>query len=139
LGWNVSDWTKMKPIDFSVYSTHLDDFSRATYIPFHRADPLVKRNHRGKLLKLAAVVHFLGWYIQIHPGHGIYEGAKPAVMQSIGGALTSAPLFAYYEGLWFIGLNKGLQDQTKALVDQYSIDLCKNGLNMRACADYDLN
>jgi len=94
--------------------------------------------NRGKALKLAGLVHFLGWYVQIHPGHGIYEGAKPAIMTSIGGALTSAPLFAYYEGLWFIGLNKGLQEETRVLVDQYSIELCKNGLNMRACGDYDL-
>lgn len=82
---------------------------------------------------------FVGWYVQIHPGHGIFEGAKPAVLQSIGGALTSAPLFAYYEGLWFIGLNKGLQEETKLLVDQYTVELCKKGINMRACADYDLN
>lgn len=78
--------------------------------------------------------------MQIHPGHGIFEGAKPAAMASLGGALTSAPLFAYYEGLWFIGVNKELQDRTKVLVDQYSIDLCKSGLYyVKACENYDLN
>jgi len=80
----------------------------------------------------------LGWYVQIHPGHGIYEGAKPAVLQSIGGALTAAPLFAYYEGLWWMGLNKGLQLETKLLVDEYTVDLCRNGAKMRACRDYGL-
>jgi hypothetical protein len=60
-------------------------------------------------------MHCLGWYVQIHPGHGIL-------------------------GLWFIGaVNKELQDRTKVLVDQYSIDLCKSGFDMNAYADYDLN
>lgn len=90
----------------------------------------------GRALKLASIIHFLGWYVQIHPGHGIFEGAKPAVMQSIGGALTSAPLFAYYEGLWYLGLNKELQDSTKALVDVYSKQMCDNGASMRACSNY---
>mmetsp|Transcript_16327 Transcript_16327/g.20665 ORF Transcript_16327/g.20665 Transcript_16327/m.20665 type:complete len:258 (-) Transcript_16327:2-775(-) len=90
----------------------------------------------GRALKIAAVVHFLGWYVQIHPGHGVYEGAKPAVLQSVGGALTSAPLFAYYEGLWFLGLNKDLQQETKLLVDVYTKELCDSGVTMRACADY---
>lgn len=93
----------------------------------------------GKLLKVAGLLHFFGWYVQIHPGHGIYEGATPAAANNLGAALTSAPLFAYYEGLWFVGLNKQLQDQTKVLVDEYSIKLCKDGFNMRACGDYDLN
>jgi uncharacterized membrane protein YGL010W len=88
---------------------------------------------------MAAILNVLGWYVQIHPGHGIYEGAKPAVLQSVGGALTSAPLFAYYEGLWYMGLNKGLKDETKLLVDKYSIDLCKQGVRMRACSDYDFS
>ena len=90
----------------------------------------------GKALRFAFIVHVAGWYVQVHPGHGIFEGAKPAVMQSIGGALTSAPLFAYYEGLWVLGLNKELQEKTKALVDVYTKQMCDNGEVMRACADY---
>jgi len=93
----------------------------------------------GKALKLGAFVHFLGWYVQIHPGHGHFEGATPAATKSLGGALSSAPLFAFYEGLWFVGLNKELQDRTKELVDIYTIELCKSGEHLRACADYDLN
>lgn len=90
----------------------------------------------GRALKLALWVHILGWYVQIHPGHGVFEGAKPAILQSIGGALTSAPLFAYYEGLWFLGLNKDLQLETKVLVDIYTKELCDSGVTMTACADY---
>lgn len=89
-----------------------------------------------KVLKMYTLVHFFGWYVQIHPGHLIYEGAKPAIFDSLGGAFTSAPLFAFYEGLWFMGIKTELQDQTKLLVDEYTQVICEKNENaMRACAD----
>eukprot|EP01083_Nonionella_stella_P281622 958277_1 len=93
----------------------------------------------GRLMKMAVAAHFLGWGVQIGPGHAYFEGATPAALKSFGGALSAAPLFAYYEGLWFLGLNTKLQQRTQELVDQYTVDLCRNGENMRVCAEYDLN
>jgi len=92
--------------------------------------------NRYHSLKIAACIHFLGWYIQIHPGHYIIEGAVPAITQSFGSALTSAPLFAFYEGLWFLGIRKTLQIQTLILVDQYTRTLCMSGkpVVLRACS-----
>jgi len=87
----------------------------------------------GRLLWFALALHVFSWYIQIHLGHKIYEGAQPAVMQSLGGALTVAPLFAFYEGLWLVGVNKNLQNETLQLVDKYTIDLCSSGVEMRVC------
>lgn len=87
----------------------------------------------GTLLKYALLLHVLAWYVQIHPGHAVIEGAKPAVLDSFGGALTSAPLFAFYEGAWLLGINKGLQERTNALVAQYTADLCAAGKSMRVC------
>ena len=95
-----------------------------------------KSVHRGNLFKRAGIIHLFGWYVQIHLGHGIFEGAKPAVLSSVGGALTSAPLFAFYEGLWFLGLNKQLQDETKILVDKYTKEMCLAGSKMRICSKY---
>ena len=89
----------------------------------------------GKLLKYALWLHVLAWYIQIHPGHAVIEGAKPAVLDSFGGALTSAPLFAFYEGVWLLGINKGLQERTNALVAEYTAELCAAGASMRVCAN----
>ena len=97
-----------------------------------------RRSSTRQCLKIAAFVHMVGWYVQIHPGHYIIEGAAPAVTKSFGGALTSAPLFAFYEGLWFLGIRKDLQKQTLILVDQYTRELCKSGtggvLRLRACS-----
>jgi len=88
----------------------------------------------GRLLKMAALVHFLAWYVQIHPGHGIFEGAAPAITKSFGGAMTSAPLFAFYEGLWFLGIHTDLQQQTQILVEEITAQMCEAGANMRICS-----
>jgi len=89
----------------------------------------------GNALKFAFVVHVLCWYVQIHLGHRIIEGAQPAVLQSLGGALSVAPLFAFYEGLWFLGINKDLQESTRLLVEEYTQELCaERGVDaMQAC------
>ncbi len=92
----------------------------------------------GRLMTFAAILHVWSWYVQIHLGHKIFEGAQPAVMQSLGGALTVAPLFAFYEGLWLVGINRDLQKQTMRLVDKYTIDLCNSGVDMRVCKSLSL-
>lgn len=52
----------------------------------------------------------------------------------MGGALTSAPLFAFYEGLWLLGINGELQVKILELVDVYTRELCESGeVVMRAC------
>ena len=92
----------------------------------------------GRLMTFAIIVHVLSWYVQIHLGHKLFEGAQPAVMQSLGGALTVAPLFAFYEGLWLAGINKDLQNETLRLVDKYTIELCSSGVEMRVCKSLSL-
>ena len=87
----------------------------------------------GRVLKWASLAHILAWYVQIHPGHKISEGGQPALMQSLGGALYSAPLFAFYEGIWFVGLRWQFQQQVLALVADYTKELCEAGAAMRVC------
>jgi uncharacterized membrane protein YGL010W len=64
----------------------------------------------------------------------VIEGAQPALMQGLGGALSSAPLFAFYEGLWFFGIRQGFHAQVEELVMEYTKKLCEEGVIMRACA-----
>jgi uncharacterized membrane protein YGL010W len=87
----------------------------------------------GRLLRLAGLLHAMAWYLQIHPGHRIIEGAQPAVLQSVGGALFTGPLFAFYEGIWYVGLRKEFQRRVLTLVDEYTRELCAKGVPMRAC------
>lgn len=44
-----------------------------------------------------------------YPGHGMAEGVKPALVDSLAQALGVAPLFAFYEGLWFAGFAPDLK------------------------------
>ena len=88
------------------------------------AKPTIEWYGTGKALRFGLAVHVFCWYIQIHLGHEIIEGAKPAVLNGLGGALSVAPLFAFYEGLWLLGINQQLQESTQLLVDQYTQELC---------------
>lgn len=89
----------------------------------------------GDLIKRALLAHVFAWYIQIHIGHKILEGAQPAVLASLGGALSSAPLFAFYEGLWYVGIQKELQQETLARVAELTAKICQEGgeAAMRVC------
>eukprot|EP00927_Polykrikos_kofoidii_P032541 TRINITY_DN27692_c0_g2_i1.p1 TRINITY_DN27692_c0_g2~~TRINITY_DN27692_c0_g2_i1.p1 ORF type:complete len:230 (-),score=33.64 TRINITY_DN27692_c0_g2_i1:36-686(-) len=70
-----------------------------------------------KIWHVAFVLHLVSWYMQIHPGHGIYEGRKPALVDSFFQSLTLAPLFVVYEMMWWMGIDPhGLQPQVAVLV-----------------------
>jgi uncharacterized membrane protein YGL010W len=88
----------------------------------------------GRLLWKSFIIHIISWYIQIHVGHHIVEGATPASLVNLGAALTAAPLFAFYEGIWFCGLRQQLQQQVIAQVAIYTEQLCASGANLRVCA-----
>lgn len=87
----------------------------------------------GALLSKAFIVHILSWYIQIHLGHQILEGATPASLVNLGAALTSAPLFAFYEMIWYLGYRLSLQQQVLQQVAIYTEQLCTAGANLRVC------
>eukprot|EP00533_Pseudo-nitzschia_delicatissima_P004321 CAMPEP_0116103784 /NCGR_PEP_ID=MMETSP0327-20121206/14076_1 /TAXON_ID=44447 /ORGANISM="Pseudo-nitzschia delicatissima, Strain B596" /LENGTH=246 /DNA_ID=CAMNT_0003595931 /DNA_START=306 /DNA_END=1046 /DNA_ORIENTATION=- len=154
------NYANFMAICYTLYYFSIDPLGAALYAPFiyamytsavklrqtdqAEAEKALKANGNnsgvewygtGKALRFALMVHFFCWYIQIHPGHAIIEGAKPAVLTGLGSALSTAPLFAFYEGLWLLGINKGLQESTQLLVDEYTQELCtKHGIDfMRAC------
>ena len=52
--------------------------------------------------KWALALHVFCWYMQLHPGHALLEGRKPALLDSFVQSLTLAPLFVWYEALWFV-------------------------------------
>ena len=61
------------------------------------------------------------------------EGSQPALVQSLGGALTSAPLFAFYEGVWALGVRRDMQQDVLTRVHDMRRDLCAQGVQMRKC------
>lgn len=87
------------PVLYGMYVTAANLVARDQQAAHKKQDDASSWVGTGRLLKYALWLHALAWYIQIHPGHAVIEGAKPAIMDSFGGALTSAPMFAFYEGV----------------------------------------
>lgn len=110
----------------------------ASAVKWYRADQKAAAKKSwtgtGKLIRRAWLWHSVGWYMQIHPGHKIFEGAQPAIMESLGGALTSAPLFAFHEGIWWVGLRQDMHQKVVLRVDELRHQLCEHGANMRQCS-----
>lgn len=88
----------------------------------------------GQPLRIAVVTQIVCWYVQIHWGHTIIEGAQPALLASVGGAFSVGPLFAFYEGLWYLGIHTQLQHTTHVLIDHYTTELCAgDSAILKAC------
>eukprot|EP00299_Pterocystis_sp_00344_P017536 c8785_g1_i3.p1 GENE.c8785_g1_i3~~c8785_g1_i3.p1 ORF type:complete len:104 (+),score=19.86 c8785_g1_i3:262-573(+) len=60
---------------------------------------------------IGVVTQIVGWYMQIHPGHLIFEGRKPALMDSFFQSLVLAPLFVWYEILFQFGLFRSFKKE----------------------------
>ena len=43
--------------------------------------------HSISLCRVAGMLHLLAWYMQLHPGHAIFEGKKPALLDGLVQAL----------------------------------------------------
>lgn len=56
----------------------------------------------------------LSWYMQIHPGHFVYEKRKPALIDSLFQAFSTGPLFVWLDGLFLLGY----RPQLKAAVEE---------------------
>ena len=65
----------------------------------------------------AAVVHALSWAVQVVVGHGAIEGRRPALVDSFAQSVVLAPLFAWFEFLFFCGYRPGLKADVDAGVE----------------------
>jgi uncharacterized membrane protein YGL010W len=63
--------------------------------------------------KYALALHVLGWYMQIHPGHIILEKRRAALLDSFFQSLILAPLFVWFEFLFFLGFFPEFQRELK--------------------------
>jgi uncharacterized membrane protein YGL010W len=67
---------------------------------------------------VALVLHILAWYMQIHPGHAIFEKRKPALLDSFAQSIIMAPLFVWYEVLFFLGYDKEFKKRLDMKVEE---------------------
>ena len=66
----------------------------------------------------ALALHVLSWYMQIHPGHGIFEKRAAALTDNFFGGLSLGPLFAWYEVLFTLGWNPQLREKLQIVIDR---------------------
>lgn len=67
----------------------------------------------------------VGWGMQIIPGHAYYEQVKPALLDSLSQAFGVAPLFAFYEGIFYLGYAQSLKHAVDVLVAEHRAQMCK--------------
>eukprot|EP00873_Tetraselmis_striata_P040999 jgi/Tetstr1/461263/TSEL_006391.t1 len=66
---------------------------------------------------IALAVHVFSWYMQIHPGHGVFEKRRPALLDSFFQSLVMANLFVWMELMFFLGYRPGLHAAVIQRVD----------------------
>jgi len=89
---------------------------------------------RWKIWHIAHILHALAWYMQLHPGHKVFEGVKPALVDSLVQSLAVAPLFAFYEGIWAAGLAPELQQQVIDHVAARRLQMCSVVPDLSFCS-----
>ena len=55
----------------------------------------------------------LSWIVQVHFGHTMAEKRRPALMDSFFQSLVLAPLFVWFEFLFFVGYKTALRDDVQ--------------------------
>lgn len=61
----------------------------------------------------ATAAHVLSWVMQVHFGHNLAEKRRPALLDSFFQSLVLAPLFVWFEVLFFVGYRPALQREVQ--------------------------
>lgn len=75
----------------------------------------------------ALALHVFSWYMQLHPGHGIFEKRAAALNDNFIKGTAMGPLFAWMEVLFFLGWNPALKQRIHDLA-HYNIAVWKESL-----------
>ena len=64
----------------------------------------------------------------------VFEGVKPALVDSLAQAFGVAPLFAFYEGLWFAGFAPQMAERVAILVREQRASMCVDDSSLAFCS-----
>jgi len=132
-GAAAASWPKGKQAWWMNLSTPLFLFYALYYVAFDRvvgtlaaaiyfvvylsANALVyaEKRHKGAVpqgtsWRVAVAMHAVSWALQVIVGHGLFEGRKPALFESLWQAFSMAPLFVVYETLFMLGCARLLKN-----------------------------
>jgi uncharacterized membrane protein YGL010W len=65
----------------------------------------------------ALLLHAFSWYMQIHPGHKIFEQRNAALTDNFFKGVALGPLFAWFEILFWCGWNPTLRARLQKRID----------------------
>lgn len=71
----------------------------------------------GTCAAYAGALHAFSWYMQLHPGHAVFEGRKPALIDAMFQSFSVAPLFVFYEGAFAMGYRPELAQAVHQAVE----------------------
>jgi len=107
-------------LGLSVYYLKLTTFPALTYDCFLFAMAVSAGHffqHVNGAWTYALAAHVFAWYMQIHPGHAIFEKRAAALTDNFFGGLALGPLFAWYEVLFTLGWNPELRKRLQKKID----------------------
>jgi len=67
--------------------------------------------------QFAIALHVFSWYMQIHPGHKIFEKRNAALTDNFFKGVALGPLFAWFEILFWCGWNSELRGRLQKRID----------------------
>jgi len=108
-------------LGYGLYYISLEPVAGATmacvlFSLYLTAHAFLESQGREKAWQYALALHVLGWYMQIHPGHALLEGRKPALTDSFFQSLVLAPLFVWMEILFTFGYRRSLEQEMEKRV-----------------------
>lgn len=74
--------------------------------------------HFASLIVFSLCLHVFSWFIQVRVGHLHYEHRKPALLDSAVQSFLLAPLFVYYETLFYFGFQHKTKNAIQPKIDE---------------------
>ena len=121
-------WATLIAAMYITFYLHLDSRVGIVYSAiialFYLSARFIRCKYNDQAMRIALIAQIVSWYLQLHPGHAIFEKVKPALLDSLGQAVSVAPLFAFYEGVWALGLEPALRDQIRTATAARRAEMC---------------
>jgi len=109
-------------LNYSFYYLYLEPVAGLSWailmgLPLLLLADSFQAGYSGRAWLVALIAHVLGWYMQLHPGHAIFEGRKPALLDGLVQSFLTAPLFVWMEILFGLGYRPELQARLESAVE----------------------
>jgi uncharacterized membrane protein YGL010W len=92
--------------------------------PLYTLATILDEHHSETSYRWALFAFVMGFYIQVHAGHYVFEKRKPALVDSFLEAMLAAPLFVWLEVIFALGFKQDMRTHVEGeaakLIKQYN-------------------